>query len=272
MSPFAFQPAVIYPGAAQLVAPMALAPGGNSLATSRSYDVIDSIAVIGVYGLLVDSLPWDCGRWATGYDRIAAQLSQAFYDADVKGIVLDIDSCGGMVSGCFDLVDWIAQQKLAAGKPLAAILTECAYSGAYAIASVADDIVVPRTGGVGSIGVVMTHIDMSGMLEQAGIKVTVLTAGAHKADGNPYEPLPAGVRAEIDTRLEAVRQLFAQTVVKNRTAAGHAITLAEVLATEGRIYSGPDGTAEAVRLGLADEVMAPQHAFDKFRDEILKGR
>jgi ClpP class serine protease len=43
-------------------------------------------------------------------------------------------------------------------KPIHAILTENAYSAAYAIASAADRISVPRTGGVGSVGVITMHL------------------------------------------------------------------------------------------------------------------
>ncbi|TOL42864.1 serine peptidase, partial [Vibrio parahaemolyticus] len=71
------------------------------------------------------------------------------------GICLDIDSPGGEVAGCFDLVDLIYE--LRGKKPIYAILSENAYSAAYAIASAADKIYVPRTGGVGSVGVIVIH-------------------------------------------------------------------------------------------------------------------
>jgi ClpP class serine protease len=69
-----------------------------------------------------------------------------------------------------------------------AILNECAFSGAYAIASAADRITVPRTGGTGSIGVVWMHCDFSGALNDAGIKVTFVKRGARKIDGAPEIP------------------------------------------------------------------------------------
>lgn len=238
----------------------------------KPYGFSDGIAIIGVYGYLTDCMPYWGSRYVTGYDALYHQLGQAFADDDVKGIVLNIDSYGGLVSGCFDLVDWIAEQKAASGKPVAAILSESAYSAAYAIASVADSIAVPRTGGLGSIGVVCVHYDISGAMEKWGEKVTLITAGQHKADGNPYEALPDDVRAAMQAELEDVRKLFAQTVVRGRVAAGAALTVEEVLATEARTYDGPAMLAQAVKLGLADAVISPIKAFAAFQDYVNSER
>lgn len=237
---------------------------GYGDAKSRPYDVQGPIAIIGVNGVLIDKCDW-ASSWATGYDYIRRALGEAFEDPSVQGIVLDVDSYGGLVSGCFDLCDWIFEAKQQAQKPIAAILSECAYSAAYAIASCADQIAVPRTGGVGSIGVVTMHVDYSGWLAQEGMKVTLIKAGAHKTDGNPYEPLPDDVKAEITAELEAVRTLFAETVSRNRTSAGVKLDVAAVLATEARTYDGLEGTKQAVSIGLADAVASPDEAFAAFQ-------
>lgn len=234
----------------------------------KPYGFQDGIAVIGVHGALIDKLGWWGSSWATGYDVLRWQLGEAHEDADVKGIVLDVDSYGGMVAGCFDLCDFAVAAKRASGKPVAAILSECAYSAGYAVASTADSIAVPRTGGVGSIGVVTMHWDISGLLEKWGEKVTIIAAGKHKADGNPYQPLPDEVRERISAEIEDLRQLFASTVVKNRAGAPKAPRLDQVLATEARTYDGPAGLAEAVELGLADAIMAPADAFAAFAAHV----
>jgi ClpP class serine protease len=77
----------------------------------------------------------------TGYDGIRQAFLTAMEDPDISGICLDIDSPGGEVAGCFDLVDVIYGAR--GKKPIHAILTESAYSAAYAIASAADRISVP---------------------------------------------------------------------------------------------------------------------------------
>lgn len=231
---------------------------------ARLYAVQDSVAVIPVQGVLIDKLGWIGSSWATGYDGLRLQLAQAFADPEVAGIALDVDSYGGRVSMLFDLVDWIGEQKAQTGKPVAAILTETAYSAAYALAAVADSIAVPRTGGIGSIGVIMVHWEYSRWLEKIGDTPTIIKDGEYKADGNSFEPLSERALAEFQSVISDLRLLFAQTVARHRSAAGVALTADQAMATEARCYDGPAGTAEAVRLGLADVVLPPDQAFAAF--------
>lgn len=240
--------------------PNALSVDGRD-GSPRLYAVIDGIAIIPIRGILVAKFPWiGCG-WITGYDALRCQFTQAFADPDVRAIVMDIESGGGEVSGCFDLVDWIAASKTAAGKPVAAILSDYAYSAAYALASVADSIAVPQMGGVGSVGVVMLHMEYSKWLDEIGIKPTFIHAGQHKVDGNPYQPLPDEVRAAWQAECEEIRNVFCETVARNRSAAGVSLRAEDVMATEARVYSSPAGLAEAIKIGLADAILPPDAAF-----------
>ena len=78
----------------------------------------------------------------------------------MRGIALDIDSFGGEVAGAFDLADRIRAARTQ--KPIHAFVAEHALSAGCVIAYQADRIILPRTGDVGSIGVVALHTDMSG--------------------------------------------------------------------------------------------------------------
>ncbi|ALG72132.1 hypothetical protein VY88_03070 [Azospirillum thiophilum] len=236
---------------------------GEVNGTRRPYEVDQGVALVSVAGLLVPKLGYIGAGWATGYDGLRVQLAHAFADPDVRAICLDIDSGGGIAQGCFDLVDWIVAAKRAAGKPVAAICSEEAYSAAYALACAADSIAVPRTGGVGSIGVWLMHWDQSRMLEGAGMVPTIVQSGAHKTDGHPYAALPEAVRADWQGQVDALRRLFAETVARAR-----GLDFAAVLATEARCFEGPLGTAEAVRLGLADAVLPPDRAFSALLDHV----
>jgi len=108
-----------------------------SPARERYYEIVAGVAVIPIAGTLVqksgEMRPYS---GMTGYDGIRLNFLQALADPEVEAIVLDIDSPGGEVSGCFDLVDTIFTAR--GMKPIRAILNEVAYSGAYAIASAAD--------------------------------------------------------------------------------------------------------------------------------------
>jgi ClpP class serine protease len=123
----------------------------------------------------------------TGDDGIRRVFWFAMNDPEVRAIVLDIDSPGGEVAGCLDLVDAICAAR--GTKPIWSIPNEAAYSAGYALASAANHITGSRTGGTGSIGVVCCHVDWSRALDQVGIAVTFLQYGARRTDGAAEKPL-----------------------------------------------------------------------------------
>jgi len=230
---------------------------GNS---QTPFATVDGVAVIEISGVLVHRGAWiGQSSGQTSYEGIAAQITAAASDPAVLGIALEIDSFGGEVAGVFDLADAIRAAR--AAKPVWAFVAEHAFSAGYALGSQADRIILPRTGAVGSIGVVVMHADLSGQLSDAGVAVTLMHSGAHKVDGNPYAPLPEPVRARIQGEIDGIRTLFAQTVAAGR---GRSLTAAAALATEAECYRG----AEAVTAGLADEVSDPVSAFAAFADAV----
>jgi signal peptide peptidase SppA len=223
---------------------------------SQPYAMVDGIAVIEIAGTLVHRGAWiGQSSGLTSYEGIAAQLQAALADPAVLGIALDIDSFGGEVAGAFDLADRIRAAR--AKKPVQAFVAEHALSAGYVLASQADRIILPRTGAVGSIGVVALHTDMSGALDQKGIAVTLIHAGIHKIDANPYQPLPDAVHDQMQRELEVVRFLFAETVAAGR---GNRLSHTTALATEAAVFRG----ADAVAAGLADELADPVTAFRAF--------
>lgn len=220
-------------------------------ARDTGYDVVEGVAIIPIQGTLVQKLgtlrPYS---GMTGYDGIRACFLSALNDSEVRAICLDIDSPGGEVAGCFDLVDEIYAAR--GSKPVWAILSESAYSAAYAIASAADKIVVPRTGGVGSVGVIVMHVDWSQKIKNDGLQVTIITYGDRKAESNPYEPLSETARKAIQSDIDEMGRLFVSTVSRNR-----GIAEKNVRDTEAACFLGADG----VQLGLADEMASPDAAF-----------
>lgn len=225
----------------------------------RLYPVIDGVALIEVTGSLVHRGSWLEGSGVTSYERLREAIDAARADASVLGIALEIDSFGGEAAGCFDLADQIRAAR--AEKPIRAFVAESALSGGYAIASQADRIILPRTGEVGSIGVLTMHVDYGAALEMDGIAVTLIQSGARKTDGHPYGPLPDEVRADWQARVDGLRSIFAETVAAGR---GDRLTTRAALATEAACLGG----AEAVAAGLADEVADPRTAFAAFVAEV----
>lgn len=224
------------------------------------YDMIEDtgVALISVQGTLVQKLgslrPWS---GMTGYDGLRQAILRAHADPKVKAIVFDVDSPGGEVAGCFDLVDTIYAHR--GNKPMWSILTESAYSAGYAIASAADRVIVPRTGGVGSIGVIVMHVDWSKALTNAGMAVTFITYGERKADFHPEIPLSKEAYQAAQADINTMGELFVSTVARNR-----GLSADVVRKTEAACYMGDAG----VSIGLADAVMAPDEALLALLEEL----
>lgn len=214
------------------------------------------LAVIPVTGVLVNRFGYSWS-YVTGYNFVRAQLNAALADPDVLGIVFDVNSPGGECAGCFELSDEIYASRSI--KPSVAIVDSMAYSGGYALASAASQMIVTPSGGVGSIGVVMTHIDMSKMLEKFGIEITFIHSGDHKVDGNPYEPMPDDVKKQFQAEVDETRQEFVNLVARNR-----GIEAKTVYDTEAKCFSA----AEGQRLGLVDAVMPAGKAVAAFLNEL----
>ena len=222
------------------------------------YAVEEGIAIIPVSGTLVHKNGWlRPFSGMTGYDGIRHNLTSAIADPKVKGIAFDIDSGGGEVAGCFDLCNMIYDAR--GEKPMMAILSECAYSAAYAIASSCDIVAVPRTGGTGSVGIIAVHVDYSERLENEGVKVTMVHYGARKIDGNEASPLSKEGLEKLQQQVNNAGEMFVDLVARNR-----GMTKKAVRGTEAACFFGKDG----VEVGFADEVCAPNEAFQALVEHI----
>lgn len=222
----------------------------------RPYDMHENVAVIPIEGTLVHKGAYvgaSSGR--TSYQGLQAQIRAAANDPKVKGVVFEVDSFGGEVAGAFETADMI--HALSAMKPTLSILTDHAASAGYLLASASRQIIMPEHGMAGSIGVITMHADYSGALEKQGVKVTVLSAGKHKAEGSPYAALPEDVANRMLSGLNAARESFAAAVGKYR---GKRFSASAAMATEAATYRG----SEAVAIGMADATSHAIPALDAF--------
>lgn len=197
----------------------------------------------------------------TSYEGLQIQIGMALDHPDVRGILLDINSGGGDVSGLFDLVDMIYEGR--SQKPIWASIDEAGASAAYALASAAHRVVTPRTGLAGSIGVVLGHVDMSGALEKEGLAVTLIHAGASKVDGNQFEPLSPEVKARLQAEVDDLYGLFVRTVARNRNMSESAVR-----GTQARVFMGD----KAVQAKLVDQVMPSHDVLQTFHEHLQQPR
>lgn len=223
---------------------------------ARPYNVQNGILVIPVSGVLLNRFSYQFGRWATGYQYIERAFTRGQEDPEVNGIALAIDSPGGEVAGNFELVDKMAAMR--GSKPVRAYAADHAYSAAFSIASVADEIIVSRSGGVGSVGVVTAHVEFSEAMKEMGVKVTFIFAGKHKVEGNPYEKLPDGAKQRIQARIDRIYGEFTGLVARNRGMDEQAVR-----DTEALTYDASD----ALDVNFADRVGAMEEELVIFSKE-----
>lgn len=227
---------------------------------NRPYKIVDGIALLPVSGSLVHKLgsvnPYS---GMTGYDGLITRVQGALEDPDVQGLLLDFDSPGGEVSGCFDCARKLASYR--GIKPIGAVSYDMACSAAMALASAADVRYVTSTAQMGSIGVVMMHVNMEQRLKDQGLEVTLIHSGALKVAGNPYQALPEEVLQRFQSESDALRRDFAQLISDHM-----GLDVDAVLATEAAVFTGQ----AAIDIGLADELVNGHDMLAAFRGYINK--
>jgi len=233
-----------------------------SILKRPSIDAPVGIAVIPVVGSLVRrTVGLDPASGFTSYAEIAGMVDAAIADASVEGIVLDIDSPGGEAGGVFELGERI---RAADGvKPVWAIASDTAFSAAYAIGCAASRLLVSRTGGVGSIGVIAMHVDQTARDAQQGYRYTPITAGDHKNDFSPHEKLGPEAHARLQAEVDRLYSMFVDHVAAMRKLDADAVR-----ATEAGIYFGMD----AVTAGLADAVGSLDAVLAEFSSFLVARR
>lgn len=227
---------------------MARTLGASAVSSSMMYGMVGTTAVIPVFGALVNRFNSTYG-FITGYNYIKNAIAAALADESVDSIILDINSGGGEVAGCFETVDYIKAAR--SQKEIHAVVDSSCYSAAYAIASACTSIKATPSSGIGSVGVVAMHASYEKMLENEGISVTFIKAGDHKVDGNPYEELSDSVKADMQKRIDATYQEFVSLVSVNRSLA-----VEDVVKTQAACYTAQ----EAKSIGLIDDVISVEGA------------
>lgn len=214
---------------------------GEDLPAPHPYLLTNGIAIVSVLGPIAQR-GWMC---LPGYDTLAGALEKALADPAAKVVLLRINSPGGAAAGAFEWTRRMRDLVVASGKRCIAYADEMALSGAYAVACVADEIVVPETGSAGSVGVIASMTSRARQNDLEGVDVRVIRAGAEKADGHPDLPLDDAAIAREQATVDRIAGVFHRWVSERRGLAVDA-----VVALQAGIRMGP----EAVASGLADRV------------------
>lgn len=208
-----------------------------------------SIAVIAISGSISSKgTIWDYlfDTTPTTPANIAKAVTDAANDTSVKAIILNVDSGGGPTVGiteCFDAIFAVRGKKPIIGQ----VCGTCA-SAAYWLISACDEIGATPSATIGSIGCYMGHDDVSGALENLGVKRTYIQAGEFKTETAPEFPLSDAARAHLQEYVDDFMAQFAANV-----SAGRGVPAATVTGPsygQGRGYVA----ARALKRGMIDKV------------------
>lgn len=220
-------------------------------------EIRDGVAIVTIDGPLSQRGDW----WWDGYESIEQRMQRALASS-ATSVLLKINSPGGVVAGCFEAARRMREACIASGKPVVAYADEMACSAAYALACVADEIVLPPSGTVGSVGVIATAYDRVKANEINGINVQLVTSGERKADLHPDAPLSKSAVAALQARVTHLASLFSAWVAVRRNTTADAIS-----ALEAAVFDGPS----AVTAGLANRVGSLQDALALAQSRSTRG-
>lgn len=167
-------------------------------------------ALIDVRGVIAD-------KEQASADNLVTSLQAAFDDPKVKGVVLRINSPGGSPVQSGYVYDEIRRLRgLHPETKVYAVISDLGASGAYYIASAADEIYADKASLVGSIGVTAAGFGFVGAMEKLGVQRRAYTSGEHKAFLDPFEPEKADETKFWQGVLNITHEQFIASVKQGR--------------------------------------------------------
>ena len=223
-----------------------LALGKGCSTASKTEGVAGStsahIAVVDVIGTI------SADKQSVNSENTIKALNKAFANSQAKAVVLNINSPGGSPVQSDEIWQEIRYLKQKHNdKKLYAVIGDTGASGAYYIASAADQIIVNPSSLVGSIGVIMPNYGINGLMQKLGVQDRTMTAGDNKALLSMTQPIDPAQQAHVQGVLDNVHGHFIQAVKDGRGT--------KLKSNDPAIFSGLFWTGEqAVQLGIADRV------------------
>lgn len=216
---------------------------------------IDKIALIDISGFISKEKPSGLIEQPDMVSRLKEELTAAAKDNKVKAILLRINSPGGTITASDLIYHEVLQFKKKTGKKVIVSILDLGASGAYYIAMAADKIVVHPTSVIGSIGVIMMHVNFEGLMKKVGVSAEAIKSGPLKDMGTPMKPLTPESRGVLQGVIDDMYERFLLVIVENRKnlSADQIRKLAD-----GRVYTA----SEALKFGLVDQIGYLQEAIE----------
>lgn len=201
-----------------------------------------NVALIKLNGIITANGDSYLGQSTVSSEEIVGYLQQAEKDKQFKVIILEINSPGGSPVASDEIASAVKKSK----KPVITIIREVGASGGYWIASASDYIFANKMSITGSIGVISSYLEFSGLMKEYGVGYEQLTAGKYKDMGNPYQKLSDEEKIILQKKIDKIHEFFIQEIAANRNLP---IEKVRTIST-GEFYLG----SEALDLGLVDQL------------------
>jgi protease-4 len=216
------------------------------------------VAVLHIEGVIQDANKTYNQEW------LLTTIGNLKEDAENKAIVLYINSPGGAVYQADEIYTALQDYK-ATGKPVLAYMGPLAASGGYYIACAADKISANRNTLTGSIGVIAGQsVDLTGLMEKAGIKATTITAGKNKNMMNYNAPLTPEQRNIMQTVADECYRQFVEIVADSRKMKYDDVGKL----ADGRIYTA----RQALNKGLIDSICSWNEEISKIEKDYFNNQ
>ena len=217
-----------------------------------------NVALLKVDGVIMTQSQSDIFGQSNGVSstRMVEIIDSIAADDSIKAIMIEINSPGGSGVASDEITTALRQS----GKPVVSYIREVGASGAYWIASASDRIYANKFSTVGSIGVIASYLDFSGLIADYNVTYQRFVAGENKDFGTPFRQVTPEQDENFQEQLDILHQAFIQEVAIGRSMSVEQIT---VLA-DGSIYTG----IQSVQNGLIDEIGGKKEATDYLKTTL----
>ena len=215
---------------------------GCSISESTQPTSTAHLAVVNIVGTIASD------KQSVNSSDTIKSLNKAFKNANSKAVVLNINSPGGSPVQSDEIWQEIQYlKKQYKGKKIYAVIGDTGASGAYYIASAADEIIVNPSSLVGSIGVIMPNYGVNGLMQKLGVEDRTMVSGDNKDILSMTRPIDPAQKAHVQAVLDNVHDHFINAVKEGRGA--------KLKSNDPQIFSGLFWTGDqAVKLGIADRI------------------
>lgn len=220
----------------------------------------ERIVVLPIEGIIQDVESTGFNPLPYNHQSFLRMFSEIEQDDTIKGVLLYVNSPGGGVYESAEIHDQILKLKESTDLPIWTYMANMAASGGYYVAAPTDHIIASTETVTGSIGVIMGHTDVSGLLEKLGIRDDSIASGGNKQIGTSTKPMTEEQRAILQELIDNTYNRFVKVVAEGRNM--DEARVREL--ADGRIYDGEQALAN----GLIDELAFYDDALQIYADEL----